>query len=109
MATLRNDGWLNAVTRAANTYFDELLRPCPDGFRQLRIHDCRHTVGQRLRSVGASELDIATLLGHATRSVTAHYAQAEVLTLLAHLEGIAAPREGSTSVTLSALHCRQVA
>ena len=42
---------------------------CPQGGRLggVRVHDLRHTFGQRLREAGVQEEDRALLLGHARR------------------------------------------
>ncbi|MES9933571.1 MAG: tyrosine-type recombinase/integrase [Candidatus Sedimenticola sp. PURPLELP] len=63
----------------------------PEGFQRLRIHDFRHTVGCRLRAAGVGELDIATLLGHTSGSITSNYADAELMNLKKHLEEITKP------------------
>jgi integrase len=51
--------------------------------RAVRIHDLRHTYGARLRAAGVSEEDRAALLGHASRSMTEHYASADIGRLIA--------------------------
>jgi integrase len=48
------------------------------GLRNVRIHDLRHTFGARLRAAGVSAEDRTALLGHATQSMTAHYASADI-------------------------------
>lgn len=52
------------------------------GLSQLRVHDLRHTYGQRLRYAGVSEEDRALLLGHADSRMPRHYAAANVAKLL---------------------------
>lgn len=52
------------------------------GLPQVRVHDFRHTFGQRLREAGVSEEDRALLLGHATGEMTQLYATATVARLL---------------------------
>jgi len=37
--------------------------------QQVRVHDLRHTFGQRPRDAGVSEEDRALLLGHSTTSM----------------------------------------
>lgn len=48
------------------------------GLARVRVHDLRHTFGSRLRAVGVSEEDRAALLGHASASMPAYYASADV-------------------------------
>jgi integrase len=42
----------------------------------LRFHDLRHTFATRLRAKGVHEMDIMSLLGHATLQMTSHYTHA---------------------------------
>lgn len=53
------------------------------GLGRLRVHDLRHTFGQRLRDAGVSEEDRAWLLGHAMRGMPPHYATASIARLAA--------------------------
>lgn len=48
------------------------------GLARLRVHDLRHTYGQRLRDAGAAEEDRALLMGHAIEGMPQHYAAATV-------------------------------
>jgi len=92
LVTMRNDGWLNAVTKASRQYESVFGVPCPTEFRRLRIHDLRHTVGRRLRAVDVPDLEIASILGHNSgRQITAHYADGEIARLHTHLEKITQP------------------
>lgn len=52
------------------------------GLSQVRIHDLRHTFGQRLRDAGISEEDRALLLGHSINGMPQHYASATVARLV---------------------------
>jgi integrase len=52
------------------------------GLSQVRIHDLRHTFGQRLRDAGVSEEDRALLLGHSINGMPQHYATATVARLV---------------------------
>ena len=52
------------------------------GLSKVRVHDLRHTFGQRLRDAGVSEEDRALLLGHAVEGMPQHYATATVARLL---------------------------
>lgn len=52
------------------------------GLAPVRVHDLRHTYGQRLRDAGVTEEDRALLLGHAVAGMSQHYAAATVARLL---------------------------
>ncbi|MGE3346092.1 MAG: tyrosine-type recombinase/integrase [Ramlibacter sp.] len=52
------------------------------GLDQVRVHDLRHTFGQRLRAAGVPEEDRALLLGHALQGMPQHYAAATLERLL---------------------------
>jgi len=52
------------------------------GLSQVRIHDLRHTFGQRLRDAGVSEEDRALLLGYSINGMPQHYATATVARLV---------------------------
>jgi integrase len=52
------------------------------GLARVRVHDLRHTYGQRLRDAGVSEEDRALLLGHALAGMPQHYATATVARLV---------------------------
>jgi integrase len=56
----RNSGWNQARRRAAARYPQELGREAPAGFRDVRVHDLRHTFGRRLRAAGVSFEDRQT-------------------------------------------------
>jgi integrase len=66
--TLNNTGWQRARDSV--------------GLTQVRIHDLRHTYGQRLRDAGVSDEDRALLLGHAIEGMPQHYASATVARLV---------------------------
>lgn len=52
------------------------------GLSMVRVHDLRHTFGQRLRDAGVTEEDRAFLLGHAVQGMPQHYATATRARLL---------------------------
>ena len=66
--TMNNTGWQRARASV--------------GLAGVRIHDLRHTYGQRLRDAGVSEEDRALLLGHAIEGMPRHYATATVARLV---------------------------
>ena len=91
-----NSGWKAARRRAAARYEREFGRPCPAGFRSIRVHDLKHTYGHRLRVAGVSFEDRKLLLGHKAQHVTTHYSAPEIGALEAservcQLESLACP------------------
>jgi len=86
--TMNNSGWKAARERAAERYPEELGRPCPQGFRRIRVHDLKHTFGYRLRAAGVSFEDRKTLLGHKAAHVTTHYSAADIETLITLAEKV---------------------
>lgn len=68
IGTLNNTGWQRAREAV--------------GLARVRVHDLRHTYGQRLRDAGVSEEDRALLLGHAIDGMPQHYAAATVARLV---------------------------
>ena len=98
---LYNSGWKAARRRAALRYEQELKRPCPAGFRKVRVHDLKHTFGHRLRAAGVSFEDRKVLLGHKTFDVTTHYSAAEIGFLIAATERVCDLAErGSPSIAV---------
>jgi integrase len=85
---LYNSGWKAARRRAAERYPGEIGRPCPAGFRSIRVHDLKHSFGHRLRGAGVSFEDRKVLLGHKTQDVTTHYSAAEIGLLIAATERV---------------------
>jgi integrase len=83
-----NSGWKAARRRAAARYERELGRPCPVGFRSIRVHDLKHTYGHRLRVAGVSFEDRRLLLGHKAQHVTTHYSAPEIGALIAASEKV---------------------
>jgi integrase len=79
---INNSGWKAARRRAAERYADELGRPCPAGFRSIRVHDLKHTYGHRLRAAGVGFEDRKILLGHKSDHVTTHYSAPEIGALI---------------------------
>jgi len=52
------------------------------GLAGVRVHDLRHTFGQRLREAGVQAEDRALLLGHALEGMPQHYATATIARLV---------------------------
>lgn len=59
------------------------------GSPQCRVHDLRHTFGQRLRRVGVSYETRQDLLGHKSNRITDHYCKAEIDELREAVEKLA--------------------
>jgi hypothetical protein len=78
---MNNSGWKAAWERTAERHLEELGRPCPQGFRRIRVHDLKHTFGYRLRAAGVSFEECKTLLGHKASNITTHYSAADIETL----------------------------
>jgi len=83
-----NSGWKAARPRASERYPKELERPCPNGFKALRVHDLKHTFGHRLRAAGIGCEDRKVLLGHKSDHVTTHYSAPEIGALIATAERV---------------------
>jgi integrase len=79
---INNSGWKAARRRAAKRYPAEFKRPCPAGFRSIRVHDLKHTFGHRLRAAGVGFEDRKLLLGHKSDHVTTHYSAPEIGALI---------------------------
>ena len=52
------------------------------GLAHVRVHDLKHTFGQRLRAAAVSFEDRQDLLGHRSARITTHYSAAELSRLL---------------------------
>lgn len=77
-----------------NTGFQEARRAA--GLPKVRVHDLRHTFGQRLRDAGVSEEDRALLLGHAIAGMPQHYATATIARLVETANKVATTRDRVT-------------
>jgi integrase len=77
-----NTAWKSARERAADAWEKQYGKAAPEGFRQIRVHDLKHTFGRRLRAAGVSFEDRQDLLGHRSGRITTHYSQAELSSLI---------------------------
>ena len=77
-----NTAWRSARERAADEWGKRHEQPAPDGFRNVRVHDLKHTYGRRLRAAGVSFEDRQDLLGHRSGRITTHYSRAELTNLI---------------------------
>jgi len=57
------------------------------GLKQVRVHDLRHTFGQRLRAAGVPLEDRKTLLGHKCGDITTHSAP-ELAKVIEHAQRV---------------------
>jgi integrase len=66
------------------------------GLTGVRVHDLRHTFGQRLREAGVQAEDRALLLGHAIEGTPQHYATATIARLVALANKVTETRDHVT-------------
>lgn len=66
------------------------------GLADVRVHDLRHTYGQRLRDAGVAEEDRALLLGHAIVGMPQHYATATIARLVEAASKVSETRDWMT-------------
>ena len=88
VARIYNSAWKRAREKAANCYEQCSGKPCPEGFRRIRVHDLKHTFGRRLRAAGVSFEDRQDLLGHTSGRITTHYSGAELGNLIKAAEQV---------------------
>jgi Phage integrase family len=70
------------------------------GFKNVRVHDLRHTFGRRLRAAGVSFEDRQDLLGHRSTRVTTDYSAAELRNLLSAANRLKKPRKSPAMTVL---------
>ncbi len=93
---LRSAGWLRARNLAAKRYQECFGTDAPAGFRNVRVHDLRHTFGRRLRAAGVNLEDRRDLMGHKGPDITTHYSAAEIGRLFEAANRIGTSHESST-------------
>jgi integrase len=86
LARMITSAWKKARERAADRWEKATGHPAPEGFRNVRVHDLKHTFGRRLRAAGVSFEDRQDLLGHKSSRITTHYSAAELANLIAAAE-----------------------
>jgi integrase len=62
------------------------------GLARARVHDLRHTFGQRLRAAGVPLEDRKALLGHKCGAGTTHYSAGELAKVIEYVERICVER-----------------
>lgn len=72
-------------------------------FPDLDVHDLRHTVGMRIRLTGVGEHTQDVILWHSSKSMTSHYAIAQLREIYDALEGIVRPGEDEETLNLHAM------
>jgi integrase len=77
-----------------NTAFQTARREA--NLSRVRVHDLRHTFGQRLRDAGVSAEDRALLLGHAIEGMPQHYASATIARLVEMANKVTETRDRTT-------------
>jgi integrase len=77
-----------------NTAFQNARRAAK--LERVRVHDLRHTFGQRLRDAGVAEEDRALLLGHAVAGMPQHYATATIARLVEAANKVKETRDRTT-------------
>lgn len=70
-------GWRGARDRAVRLYEARHGSQAQEGFKRVRVHDMRHTFGERLRAAGVTVDTVGDLLGHRGRGVSALYCRAQ--------------------------------
>lgn len=78
--------WKKARVKAADEYEALTGEPADWGFRNLRVHDLRHTFATRLRRSGVSLEVRKDLLSHVNSDVTTHYSAGELVELIEAVE-----------------------
>ena len=86
VGTMITKAWTKARERAADKWEKMMGKPAAEGFRNVRVHDLKHTFGRRLRASGVSFEDRQDLLGHKSTRITTHYSAAELASLIAASE-----------------------
>jgi integrase len=84
--SINNTAWQKARARAK--------------LEQVRVHDLRHTFGQRLRDTGVSPEDRAALMGHATSNMTEHYATPTIARLIEMANRVTLAKDSATLLRL---------
>lgn len=82
IGTMNNTGWQTARTAV--------------GLEAVRVHDLRHTFGQRLRQAGVPKEDRGLLMGHAVEDMPEHYATSTVERLVEQANKVSETRDRVT-------------
>jgi integrase len=96
---INNTAWRAARERGADAWAKQQGEPAPWAFRNVRVHDLKHTFGRRLRAAGVSFEDRQDLLGHRSGRITTHYSQAELTNLIKASEKVCDTESRKTPAT----------
>lgn len=66
------------------------------GLKRVRVHDLRHTFGQRLREAGIAKEDRSLLMGHAIEDMAEHYADSGIARLIDLANRVTETRDRAT-------------
>jgi len=94
-----NTAWKSARERAAEAWQGGHGEAAPEGFRNVRVHDLKHTFGRRLRAAGVMFEDRQDLLGHKSGRITTHYSQAELTNLIEAAEKVCSTESRKSPAT----------
>ena len=98
-ARLSSSGWRRGRERASHAMTAQAPGNYSGRLSKLRVHDLRHTFGDRLRSRGVTIDTCGDLLGHTGRGVTAHYCRSqnpELISAVKALECFEVPQKSRT-------------
>lgn len=70
------------------------------GLELVRVHDCKHTYGRRLRAAGVSFEDRQDLLGHRSGRITTHYSSAELQNLYMAANKVCEKKQSGVTLTV---------
>lgn len=96
-----NTAWKHGRREASQRYQEVLKRPCPEGFKRVRVHDLKHTCGRRLRAGGVGLEDRQDILGHKANRITTDYSAVELRHLIGAVERIWRPNPHKSPTVLS--------
>ena len=98
-ARLSSSGWRRGRERASHAMSTQAQGNYSGRLSKLRVHDLRHTFGDRLRARGVTIDTCGDLLGHRGRGVTAHYCRSqnpELISAVKALECFEVPQNSRT-------------
>lgn len=99
LTKIYNTAWKSARERAAIAWQERHGETAPEGFKNVRVHDLKHTFGRRLRAAGVAFEDRQDLLGHKSGRITTHYSRAELTNLIEAAEKVCSTESRKTPAT----------
>jgi Phage integrase family len=82
------NAWMTARRRAADSLEETEGVKAPWGFRNVRFHDLKHTLGDALSAKDINKEHRKCLLGHTDKHITNHYSPANIKNLLMSSEKV---------------------